>query len=178
MAVTSSATPLSSPTVGPGHSWDVTWTDGDYSGETFNEMEFVIVGGGATRATFDGAATLTFNYAGSPIWTGTLVNPVNGKSTDTYVSGTAVTLGSGLWDSITLSFTDPAPAISDVVVNVYLFYNGAAVTDLDWCWPGLPGGAGYTEYQNWDPIPDGGMTAVLLGMGMLGLACARRRMKK
>jgi len=127
-------------TVGPGHSWDVSWTDTS-GGTQINGLEAVIVGGGAT---FDGAVSV-----GLTGWTGTLLN-----STLSYASGTAA----GADRTISLSFTDPEPA-GGVVVDIFELYNGVVVGSpaQAWQWTDLPNGP---PDSSWQYISSGGLVPV------------------
>jgi len=120
-AVSASASYLTDFTVGPGHSWDVSWTDTSF-GVPINGLEALIVAGGAT---FDASVSV-----GLPGWTGTLLN-----STLTYASGPA----DGSDRTIGLSFTDPPPS-GGVVVDIFELYNGIVLPDQAWQWYDLPSG--------------------------------------
>jgi hypothetical protein len=152
-AMSASATLVGGFTVGPGNSWDVSWTDTS-GGTQINGLEAVIVGGGAT---FDNAVSV-----GLTGWTGTLLN-----STLSYASGTA----SGSDRTIALSFTDPEPA-GGVVVDIFELYNGAVVGSpaQAWQWTDLPNGPPDSSWQyisNSDLVPVPEPTTMIAGALLL-----------
>ena len=165
--------------VGPGNSWVVTWHDATYNGETFDNVKFLIVNGGASGATFDLAGSVAWDGGTPTGWNGNLLN-----GTLTSISGPAVTKYGGDGGNMTLSFSGTQPSQNDIVVDV-LYYNGNTfLPDLSWQWLSLPE-YGYTEGVNWEyltqapplPVPDGGLTAGLLGLSLVGLGGIRRLMR-
>ena len=152
------AEPITPFTEGPGHSWDVTWSDTSDQ-NPINEIVAIIVSG---PATFDLPLTTSLSD-----WTtvGTLVNPE-----EACISGPVSTVDK----NITLSFADPEPA-ADVVVDIYELYNGRVATYGSFQWEDLPSEGNWVNLPA--TVPDGGLTVSMLGMGVLGL-CYVRRMAK
>jgi hypothetical protein len=149
--LSASASYLSDFTVGPGHSWDVSWTDTS-SGVPINGLEALVVAGGAT---FDAPVIV-----GLPGWNGTLLN-----STLTYASGPA----DGSDRTISLSFTDPPP-LGGVVVDIFELYNGAVLPGQAWQWYDLPSGPpdsdwGLISSNALVPVPE--PTTIISGVLML-----------
>jgi hypothetical protein len=131
-AMSASATIVGDFTTGPGHSWVVSWLDGNYAGPV-DALAAVIVGGGAS---FD--AAFSSAQAG---WSGTLVN-----STYTYVTGPA----SSANQSVALSFAGVQPA-GGVVVDIFTLFLGNVVVGQAWQWTDLPNGP---PVSNWNLVPE------------------------
>jgi hypothetical protein len=154
---------------GVGNSWTFTFQNTTY-GVSFDTIEMFITGG---TATFDAAAGV-----GTAGWGGVLVNP-----TYTFISGPTI----GADQTITLSFFDPAPA-GGVRVDFLTWsggINGTLLPGQWWAYTDIPSGGANGQYTflsgtmpNYNrSVPDGGVTAMLLGMGMLGLGWVRRMVK-
>ena len=157
---------------GVGNSWTFSF-DNTTGGASFDTIQMFITAGGAT---YDAAAVVS----GPAGWGGLLVNP-----TYTFISGPATVAD----QTITLSFAGTAP---DGGVQVdFLTWSGGiggtlvpgqwwAYTDIpsggvNGAWKMLEGSA-MPKYDT-SGVPDGGVTAMLLGMGMLGLGWVRRMVK-
>jgi hypothetical protein len=153
-AMSASATFVGDFTVGPGHSWDVSWTDTS-GGAQINGLEAVIVSG---NATFDGAVSV-----GLSGWTGTLLS-----STLSYASGPAA----GEDRTISLAFTDPPPLNGGVVVDIFELHNGVVVGSpaQAWQWTDLPSGPPDSDWQYISssalvPVPE--PSTVIAGLSLL-----------
>jgi len=148
--MSASATLVGDFTVGAGNSWDVSWSDTS-GGTQINGLEAVIVSG---NATFDSAMSVTL--AG---WSGTLLN-----STLSYASGTA----NGADRTISLSFTDPAPA-GGVVVDIFELYNGVVVGSplQAWQWENLPADQSWQFISSNDLVPVPEATTMIAGALLL-----------
>jgi len=119
--------------MGPGHSVDISWTDGLYGGP-IDAIEAIIVPG--SGATFDQSVTVT-----DPGWSAVLLS-----STATFAAGPANPNN----QTITLSFKNPPfSSMSGVQVDFYYWDNGIALPGLAWQWLNLPADFGYTQGTDW-----------------------------
>ena len=157
------AEPISPFSVGPGHSWVVTWDDTS-DGSLVDQIIAKVVSG---PSDFDGAVSI--NLGGSPLagWTSTLVN-----GEETKISGAAINLDK----DISLSFGGTAPT-GGVVVDVFELYNGRLAGYGSFQWENLPSQGNWVNLPATTPIPDGGLTVSMLGMSLLGLCYIRRMVK-
>jgi hypothetical protein len=150
------AEPISPFSVGPGQSWDVTWADSS-DGAPVDEIVATVVSG---AGSFDLA--MSTSIAG---WTSVLVNP-----DETKTFGSTITADK----TITLSFADPAPA-GGVVVDIAELFNGHLAAYGSFQWEDLPSQGNWVNLPA--TVPDGGLTASMLGLGLLGLCYVRRVVK-
>jgi len=150
LAVQANASLVGNPTVGPGNSVDVTWTDGNNG--TIDAIEAIIVSGGGV--SFDQAAT-----ASEAGWTGYLLN-----STATFLTGPAFNNN----QTLTLSFADSTPS-SGVVVDFYYWLAGNSVPADSWQYVNLTGGSEWQSLSSPSPaepaVPE--PTTILSGVLML-----------
>lgn len=164
MASAAFAVPMTPASIGPGNSWDVSWNDGNYSG-AYDMVKFTITSG---NATFDNVASVN----------GTLGTLANGDLSSTV----NIAFGPSGTTTMLLSFADPPPVSGGVQVSVLYDEGGNLLTGsgFNWQWLDLPENQSITEGVGWEylPVPDGGMTALLLGMGMLGVGWVRRIVRK
>jgi hypothetical protein len=151
------AEPISPFTVGPGNSWDVTWLDTS-GGAPVDEIVVTVV---SATGSFDLA--MSTSIAG---WTSTLVNP-----DETEAFGSQITADK----TIKLSFADPAP-VGGVVVDISELDKGRLAAYGSFQWGDLPIQGNWVNLPAGIPanIPDGGLTASMLGLGLLGLCYVRR----
>ena len=158
LAARATAEPISTFTEGPGHSWDVTWDD-TTDGNPITEIVAVIVSG---NATFDLPITTTI-----PTWTapGTLLV----SKEETFISGPTDYADK----DITLSFAEPEPD-GGVVVDIYEMNGSHLAAYGSFQWEDLPSQG---NWVNLPKVPDGGLTASMLGLGFLGLCYVRRMVK-
>jgi hypothetical protein len=167
MAFQTYAVVIDPATISAGNSWDVTWDDGNYTGEYTKVVFTIINGGGGVNfpATFDGSASIN-STTGSFTSTSSTVN-YNGGPGDT---------------TMMLSFTGDqfGTGYQNVQVSVQYYDGSTLLTSggFNWEWLNLPADTGTTQGTDWQylPVPDGGMTAGLLGSALIGLQIMRRKL--
>jgi hypothetical protein len=163
LAARATAEPISPFSVGPGHSWVVSWDDTS-DGASVDQIIAKVVSG---PSDFDEPISITLG--GFPLagWTSTLVN-----EEETKMSGAAINVDK----DISLSFGGTAPA-GGVVVDVFELYNGRTAAYGSFQWEDLPSQGNWINLPANTPIPDGGLTASMLGLGFLGLCYVSRLVK-
>ena len=157
------AEPISPFSVGPGHSWVVTWEDTS-DGASVDQIIAKVVSG---PSDFDEPVSITLGGLPLADWTSTLVN-----GEETKISGAAINLDK----DISLSFGGTAPT-GGVVVDVFELYNGRLAGYGSFQWEDLPSQGNWANLPTTTTIPDGGLTASMLAMGLLGLCFVRRMVK-